>query len=173
MIAVMRPLLRWLLLFALLWWVLTEGRPDAWTLGSLFVLLGVASAAAVSIDRGRWRAGTKLSLIGLLRLAPHFLWQSLSGSVDVALRALRPRPALDPALIVYRLRLPAGPAPVLLASIISLTPGTLAFVVGGSLHIHILDIEDLDEARLQQLERLVAGVFGIKLAGSTTDTTDP
>lgn len=171
MIATAGRLLRWALLFALLWWVLAEGRLDAWALGILFVLLGVASAAAVRIEQGRWRTEARLSMIGLLRLAPQFVWQSLRGGADVARRALRPRPALAPELLDYRLQLPAGPGPVLLASLISLTPGTLAFVVDGSLLIHVLDVEDFDRTQIQRFERLVAGVFGIDITTSTSSSS--
>jgi len=157
-------LLRWLALFALLWWVLTEGRTGAWGLGLVFVVLGLGSAVAVRIGPNGWRAPVRLSWIGLLRLAPYFVWQSLSGGVDVALRALMPGLRLAPDLIDYRLRLPPGPAPVLLASLVSLTPGTLAFVNDDSLRVHVLDIGDFDQARLARMEQLVAGAFGIEVA---------
>ena len=157
-------LLRWLVLFALLWWVLTEGRTDAWGLGLVFIMLGLASAVAVRIGPEGWRVPARLSWIGLLRLAPYFVWQSLIGGIDVALRALTPRLRLAPDLIDYRLRLPPGPAPVLLASLVSLTPGTLAFVNDESLRVHVLDIGDFDQARLARLEQLVAGAFGIEVA---------
>jgi len=157
-------LLRWLVLFALLWWVLTEGRTDAWGLGLVFIMLGLASAVAVRIGPEGWRVPARLSWIGLLRLAPYFVWQSLIGGIDVALRALTPRLRLAPDLIDYRLRLPPGPAPVLLASLVSLTPGTLAFVNDDSLRVHVLDIGDFDQARLARLEQLVAGAFGIEVA---------
>jgi multicomponent Na+:H+ antiporter subunit E len=101
-------------------------------------------------------------LRGLL-LLPFFLWQSVSGGVDVALRALKPRMPLAPTVFDYRLRLPPGPAPVTMASLVSLMPGTLATVSGTRLRVHVLDATRGYEDELELLEAQVAWVFGVPL----------
>jgi len=68
-------------LFALLWWMLTEGAADSWLVGAPVVVLA-ALASGVLLP------GTSWSLPGLLRFIPFFLWHSLRGGVDVAGRAL-------------------------------------------------------------------------------------
>ncbi len=156
------------LLFWAVWWSLTGGRTDGLAMGA-----GFAAAAALmplviqgaqplsSAGRGT-RALLPTVLRGLL-LLPFFLWQSLSGGVDVALRALRPRLPLAPMVFDYRLRLPPGPAPVTLASLVSLMPGTLATVSGTRLRVHVLDATRDYQGELELLEAQVAWVFGVQL----------
>jgi len=151
-------------LFAVIWWMLTEGRSDALVLG----LCSAAVAAFVPQIFGDPRdASPRRALLPtVLRvplLVPFFLWQSLRGGVDVALRAFKPRLPLSPTIIDYRLRLPRGPAPVMMASLVSLMPGTLAMISGARLRVHVLDKTTDYHDALERLERLVARVFGVAL----------
>ena len=72
----------------------------------------------------------------------HFLRQSISAGIDVALRALNPRLSLRPGFVVYRTQLPAGARRDTFCSIMSLLPGTLPCgpAEGGGLAIHCLDV---------------------------------
>jgi multicomponent Na+:H+ antiporter subunit E len=160
--------------FAVLWWLLTDGRAD----GLIFGLCCAALAALLPLvmDDPRTSASQPGLLPTLLRLpllVPFFLWQSLRGGVDVALRAFRPRLPLAPAMIVYPLRLPPGPAPVLMASLVSLMPGTLAMISGTRLRVHVLDENRPYRDDLDRLERRVARVFGIVLAEPKAESRDP
>lgn len=147
--------------FALLWWVLTEGEPSSWWIG---VPIVIASALA------SWglRAGHAWSWrpVGLARFLAVFLWESFRGGLDVAFRALHPRRPLAPDFKVYTLRLPVGPARVFLANTLSLLPGTLsADIRDECLTVHVLDgnlpvLEDLPV-----LEVLVADLFGLSVEG--------
>lgn len=149
-----------LLLLAGAWWVLTEGEP-AWGIGLPVVFLAGAAAWYVRAP-GRLR----VSFAGALRFVPYFVRQSLWGGLDVARRALDPRMPLDPALLVYRLRLPPGPARVFLADIVSLLPGTLsAELAGDRLRLHVLDRAPAPAA-VRTLEERVADLFGLRLGRS-------
>ncbi len=152
------------LLFGVIWWMLTEGRPDALMFGvccaaaAAFVPQIVGEPGSAPIQRTLLPTVLRLPL-----LLPFFLWQSLRGGVDVALRAFKPRLPLAPAMVDYRLRLPRGPAPVMMASLVSLMPGTLAMISGTRLRVHVLDRTADHHDALARLERLVARVFGIAL----------
>lgn len=181
--------LRSIALFALLWWVLTEGEADSLAVGVPFVLI----AALVSTQFGT-RFGTRLrtgvhagsstrsrigisqtgigtsdsvpawSPLGLAQLLPFFLWHSLRGGIDVARRALAPRLRLRPIQVSYRLRLPAGPATILMANLTSLLPGTLSVAVDDyALWVHVLDSSSDVQRDLAALERRVAALFGLRL----------
>lgn len=145
---------------AILWWVLVEGRHDALWMAVPVVLAGAYVSVLLRADRARLRAGA------LLRFTVFFLRESLRGGVDVALRAVRPQPRLRPALVAIRLRLPPGPARVLLADLMSLLPGTLsAALEDDRLIMHVLDERMPLEPSLRTAEAHVAGVFGIGLHG--------
>ena len=174
------------LLFWALWWMLTDGRADALVLGlccaavAALVPLIVAEPGAVDAeidangDSGAvWmRSGLLPTVLRVPLLMPFFLWQSLRGGTDVALRALRPRLPLSPALLDYRLRLPPGPAPVMMASLVSLMPGTLATINGNRLRVHVLDDSRGYQDELERLEVKVARVFGLALAPPKTGAAD-
>lgn len=142
--------------FALLWWALTGGAPNSWAVGVPLVLIAVAASLGLSPA-----GGAPLSVVGTLRFLPFFLWHSLKGGVDVAIRAFRPSLPLHPVLIEYRLRLPTGPGPVFMANIASLLPGSLtAGLDGDRLLVHVLDRSGDFRRELVALERRVADLFG-------------
>jgi len=146
-------------LFALLWWVLTGGATDSWPVGAVIVVI----ALLVTLGLSPFGPG-RLSLIGLLRFLPFFLWHSLKGGVDVATRAFRPSLPIDPCLVDYRLRLSSGPEAVFMVNVASLLPGTLAARLDRDrLQVHVLDQRGDFRRELEALERRVADLFGASL----------
>lgn len=152
-VARVMTLVKRVLLFALLWWLLTEGRVDAWGVGAVLVVatawLSVSLAPPVA-----W------SLPGALRFVPYFIWHSLVGGVDVARRALSPARPLQPDIIEYPLRLSLPRSRLFMAGIISLLPGTLCTeIIGDKLWVHLLDRRGDFQRDLRILEQKVAGLF--------------
>lgn len=151
-----------LLAFAFLWWLLTTGQQAAALFGAPFVVI-----AAVLSTWSRFRARPDsgglyaVAPFALLRLVGFFLWHSLLGGIDVALRALRQPLPLTPDLFDYPLRLPPGPATVLMSGLVSLMPGTLAVICEGHLRVHVLDRRGQWRQDLERLERRVGAVYRI------------
>jgi len=145
-------------LFALLWWILTEGAMYSWLIGAPVVVFAV-------LVSGVLLPGTSWSLPGILRFIPFFLWHSLRGGVDVAGRALHPRLPISPGLLEHKWRLPTGLPRVLMANTVSMLPGTLSAELGEEfLHVHVLDLTGAFESELTQIESRVARMFGLNLA---------
>lgn len=132
--------LRRLVLFALLWLVLTEGEA---------VILGAVVAPMACWLSFRLLPMTRPIRLGvLLAMAPNFFFRSFLGGLDVARRALDPRMPLDPGWVPTSVDLPDG-GRVALGGELSLMPGTL--VAGsdrGKLLVHVLD-------RGQDVERML------------------
>ncbi len=155
------------LFFALVWWMLAEGREDGWGVGLIFIALAVA--ASLRLTAPAPRAGARgiaagLSPAGLLAYAGFFLAQSVRGGFQVAAMALRPRLALAPALFEIPLRLPPGPALTLLTGTLSLLPGTLSVRLdGATLCLHALDGRLPIEHEVRAAEAHIARLFGIIL----------
>jgi multicomponent Na+:H+ antiporter subunit E len=142
--------------FAFLWWVLAEGRPDAWGLG----LVAAVAGFALSFRLLPPRQG-EISCAGLLAFAAFFLWHSAKGGLQVAALALRPRPDLAPALLELPLSLAPGAPRVLMATAIGLMPGTLGVCLEGDhLRLHVLDERLPAAAEAQALQARIARVFG-------------
>ncbi len=151
------------LLFALIWWILTEGVPSSWWVGAPVILLAVL-ASAVLLPTVHW------SWAGLLRFVPFFLWRSLCAGMDVAKRALLPRLPISPGMHDHRWRLPPGLPQVFMANTVSLLPGTLSAELDEKyLRVHVLDQTGAFASKLAVIEARVARVFGLNLVGDGSE----
>lgn len=147
--------LRRVLVLALLWAALagTDGR--SWMVGAPVVALAAWVGTRLS-SAENWR----LSWIGLSRFAVFFLAESLRGGFDVAGRAFRPRMRLNPGIVSYAMRLPAGVPRWIFCSTISLLPGTAVVEAEGDrISVHALDLTPEVRVELAALEARVAAMF--------------
>ncbi len=143
---------------AFFWWTLTGGDRSSWWFGAAVVIIATLVSLAMH------RAGPSVRLGGLMFFIGFFLWQSLRGGADVAVRAFDPRLPLAPAFVTYRLRLPPGAARMLMVGSVSLLPGTLSVEVEDErLQVHALTAGPAIEESLRRLEDAVAGLFGLRL----------
>ncbi len=138
-----------------LWWLLTNGAMQSWLVGL------PALACAVWTHRLLSKASdTRNSLIGLLLFVPYFLWESLRGGADVALRTLAPRLRIRPGFRRYRTGLKTLSARTFFANCVSLLPGTLAADLRDEwLEVHVLNTDSDPHIELTRLEHVVARLF--------------
>lgn len=155
-----RPLTR-VLVFSLVWFVLTGSDTTSWIVGGPAVLLAVGLSLLLAPTSG-W----PLSLTGAGRFIPFFLRQSMLGGVDVMRRALSPRPLLNPGLVSYATFLPAGGPRIFFVNTISLLPGTLsADLQEDTVLVHTIDKNLPIWTNIQNLEWRIAALFSIQSAG--------
>lgn len=152
-----RAILQRSLLFALLWWVLTEGRADSWGLGVLAAFAALWTSLHLLPPGPR-----RINLAGLLGYLGFFLRNSALGAAQVASMALRGRNSLQPAILEWKLGLPSGAPSVLLLNTLGLMPGTL----GVELSVDLLRIHVVDErlpilTEVGVLEAHIARMFGV------------
>jgi len=142
--------------FAVVWWILAEGRLDGWLLGGIAV--AAASWASIKLMPPGKQPIRLAGLIGFLRF---FLWNSLLGGMQVAAMALRGRTALRPGIVELTVTLTPVGARILLVNTLSLMPGTLGVDLDGtSLRFHVLDERQPIVADARALEAAIAGMFG-------------
>lgn len=154
----MNAALRRGILFALLWWILSEGRAEGWELGAI----AVAAALWASLRLLPPAAG-RISLVGLCAFLGHFVWNSVRGGAQVALIALRGRHALRPRVLELQLALAPGAPRILMINALGLMPGTLGVQLDGDrLRLHVLDERMPIVAETQALELRIARLFGEK-----------
>ncbi len=150
-------------LFALMWWILTDGVMNSWLVGVPVVLFATL-VSVVLLPPLSW------SLTGIVRFAPYFLWHSLYGGIDVAKRALHPRLPISPGMYDHRWRLPPGLPRVFMANTVSLLPGTLsAGLDEDHLRVHVLDQTAVFASELDVIEARVAELFCLKLAADGSE----
>lgn len=152
-----------LALAAIAWWALAEGavpRGPGAVVAAAAVLGGAAASLALR------RPGARPAR---LRRLPRFLafavGRSVAGGIDVAARALRPRGAVRPGVVVVDCALPEGTPRSLHLGIVSLMPGTLVVeevVRGGELRVHVIDTGLPIEREIARVEREIAILFGLR-----------
>lgn len=145
------------ILFALLWWVLAEGRTDGWPIGAVAVLAGTWVSLRL-LPPGNH----PIRVAGWLNFLRFFLWHSIRGGVQVAAMAMRGRTALQPGLIELAVTLPPGGPRILLANTLGLMPGTVGVELSGNaLQLHVLDERLPIAAETQALQAVIAPLFGV------------
>jgi multicomponent Na+:H+ antiporter subunit E len=147
-------------LLSLLWFVLAEGEFRYWGL-VLLAVLGGAGASLVLIPS----SNLGFSVSGWARFIPYFLWQSVLGGIDVALRSIAIPVRLDPGYVEVEFRLADEPARVFVANTMSLMPGTLSVSLDGDrLRMHVLDRSMPNQDRAREVEAHVSRMFRLELA---------
>lgn len=143
------------LLLGGLWWLLTGNELASWMMGVPCIVAAVWAGFAL-----RGRGFSRLSIIGLARFVPFFLWHSLRGGVDVARRLCQRHMPLQPALIRYHSQQLQGGARLFFVNIIALLPGTLSAQLDEhGITVHILDRAHPAAEELAALEAQVANIF--------------
>ncbi len=143
--------------FLVLWLVLAGFSP------------GDLPAAVVAVAGATWTSlrllppgGSRLSPLGIARLALRFPRQSLTAGIDVARRAFDPRLPLRPGFVTVSPRLPPGTQRDAFCAFASLLPGTLPVDANddGTLLIHCLDIGQPVAAQMAADEDVFARALG-------------
>ncbi len=139
-------------IFAVCWWFLSNGSAESW-------LIGAPALATAVWARLRLREDSelRLSLVGLAKFLPLFVWESFRGGVDVVRRTLTHPLRVNPGFVNYRTRLETPAARTFFTSCVGLLPGTLAADLKDDLlEIHSLDLSADLGTELRRLEAAVA-----------------
>lgn len=131
------------------------------------VLLGIVVVVLVPLFTARFwpEYPRRVSYGSLLRFLPRFLWDVVAANVVVATQILGPKRRLRPGFLVVPLASQDPYVTTLLASVITLTPGTVSANLSGdrrSLLVHALDLPDREGAvaRIKQrYERALMEIF--------------
>jgi len=151
-------------LFTGLWWGLTEGAVDSWTIGIPTVIGATLASYSLRSDRtSRW------NLKGVILFAGFFVVESLRAGLDVAWRALTLN--IAPQIIEYESSLSDERALTLLCATVSLLPGTLTTEIQDrTLMIHTLDSRQPIREELRRLERHIGTMLSARIQSDVDST---
>ena len=143
--------------FAGLWWTLTEGAVDSWLVGIPTVIAATVASSLLSTAPGRrWR------LVGAIQFVVFFAVESLRAGVDVARRAVTLD--IEPQIITYESSIESEVALTLFCGFVTSLPGTLTTEMDdGILHVHTLDSRRPVVAELRRLEHHIAAMLGERI----------
>lgn len=149
-------------------WVLLQAELS---LGGLVMGFFVGFGAIALTERALGRSRYARAAAGVLALAWGFVQELVLSSLTLARDILRPRPVFHPAFVRLDVRDLSPVQTILLACLVSLTPGTLTVDVGSeerALYIHSLYARDPAElcGRLRRFVHLIQRAAGRGLPSS-------
>ncbi|MQA89883.1 MAG: cation transporter [Gemmatimonas sp.] len=139
----------------LLWIILTGGRTEDWMLGVLVVMASAYASLRILLP-----SVFLLSPVGMIRFIAVFLAYSFRGGIDVAIRASRRFPDIEPGFVHYTTVLPFGASRTFFVAVIGLLPGSLtARLEDDRLQVHLLNRHADVTPQLRSLEERIADMF--------------
>ncbi|RSZ64776.1 hypothetical protein EAH68_04030 [Corynebacterium hylobatis] len=143
------------LALAVVWEAMSSWEPAY----ALYGLVSVGAATTLSLRLVP--PGRMFRIRGAAVLAGWFLYKAVAGGIDVARRAVRPTPDIEPVVVRARLRLPPGHGRELAMLLMNLMPGTMVQRVRGEeVELHTLSLELEPVQQWADLQDRVARAFG-------------
>ena len=145
------------------WMTLWESLSWANLAGGFVVALAVTWLLPPS-ETGRHVGVRPLAAI---RLVLYFLWELVEASALIAWEVVTPRNRINAAVVSVELETNVAGIITLVASMVSLTPGTVTLEVdeeNSTLFIHVLHLKSLEETRasVRRLEELTVAAFPLR-----------
>lgn len=134
------------LLLALTWAALTGSFEPVNLVFGFLLAYGVLWVVFRSLKPNRYFR----TLPRVLEFVLFFVWELITANIRLALTILSPKMRLRPAVVSVPLELHSQAGVVLLANLVTLTPGTLALDISTDrkmLYIHTLWLEDAEQFR--------------------------
>lgn len=163
-----RPIL--VLWLTIVWVALWGDVTVANVASGIAVALTLVFALPASGDRGRATSGgAQIRPLRALHFAGWFAWKLVEANVVVAWEVLTPRNKINEGVVAVPLHGCSDGLTMLVASCVSLTPGTLVLDVEVDplvLYVHVLHLRTIEEVRdeVQTLEHLAIQAFGTAAA---------
>ncbi len=133
------------IVLALLWGIVTNSFS-----ASNLIFGFVLAYLCLWLVRERFNQRNFLRPVRVLRLAALFVYELALSGYRVARDTLAPRMTFQPAIVACPLELESEVGILLLANLITLTPGTLSVDVStdrSTLYIHAMNVDNADELR--------------------------
>lgn len=145
------------------WVTLWEALSWANILGGVVV----AGAVVYLLPPKETRSETGLNLLAALKLLIYFIRELIAASGQVAWEVITPRNRINAAVVSVRLDSRIAGIITSVASMVSLTPGTVTLEVdeeNSTLFIHVLHLKTVEQTRdsVRRLERLTMKAFPVR-----------
>jgi Multisubunit Na+/H+ antiporter, MnhE subunit len=159
-----------ILVWLLVLWLLLWDDVSAANLVS-GVVVGAAVLAFARLPRIR-RADDDVARVNVLRTIGfgfYVLYKLVEANVVLAWEIVTPRNTINTGVIAVPLRTESNTAMMVIANVITLTPGTMTIEVAGSppvIYVNVLHLNDIERVRrdLLRLEELSVRAFGSRAA---------
>jgi multicomponent Na+:H+ antiporter subunit E len=130
------------------------------------IVAGLVLASAAQMRPERTRATTpRINPIGVVIFLIYVLYKLIQANLILAWEIVTPRNRIRTGVVAVPLRTNSEIVMMLVANMVTLTPGTITLESRGKppvLYVHVLHLDDADKTRreLYQLERIAIRAFG-------------
>ena len=147
-----------------LWVMLWGNVSTANVVSGLAVAVTVLAISQVSSRSGTGTSG-RISPLAALHFAGFFVYKLVEANVFLAWEIVTPKNRINTGVVAVPLRTESNLATMIVANVITLTPGSLVLEAVGSppvLYVNVLHLHDLDRVRsdLLYIEELSVRAFG-------------
>lgn len=160
-----------ILVWLTLLWVMLWGNVSAANvLSGIAVAIGILAFSRLPrVTRVAKDHAVRLSPIGIVRFGFFVFAQLVVSSVRLAWEIVTPRNSINTGVVAVPLRSESEFVMMVVANVITLTPGTITIEVEGSppvLYVNVLHLHDVDEVRrdLLHIEAVAIRAFGSSAA---------
>lgn len=158
-----------------LWLLLWDDLSVANVLSGIAIAIVIVTSARLPrlVRRGDTEAAVVRPL-ATARFGVYVLYKLVESNLILAWEIITPRNRINAGVIAVELRTDSDMAMMVVANVITLTPGTMTLEVTGSppvLYVNVLHLHDIDEVRrdLLRLEELAVRAFGSSAARVALD----
>lgn len=135
-------------------------------------LVGIAVLTFAHLPRVRHADDEHVARVNVLRsvgFACYVLYKLVEANFVLAWEIVTPRNSINTGVVAVPLRTESSTAMMVIANVITLTPGTMTIEVAGSppvIYVNVLHLDDIERVRrdLLRLEELSVRAFGSRAA---------
>lgn len=168
-----------LISMAALWVLLWGDLSVANVVSGVIVAIAVLSAARLPRStRTNDAESAEIAPLAMLRFGAYVLVKLVEANLILAWEIITPRNRINTGVVAVPLRTESALSMMVVANVITLTPGTVTLEVEGSppvLYVNVLHLHDLDDVRrdLLRIEELSVRAFGSPSARAQLETRVP
>lgn len=113
-----------------------------------------------------------INIMKIPKFIGFFLYQSIKGGTDTAVRVFSPNMKLKPEFVLYPIKhLPAGLPINLFMNVVSLLPGSVCVIrEPDSVLVHVLTVTNSTLSEIYECELIISELFGLEILSHCDDS---
>ena len=154
------------------WFLLSDGDINSLLVGVFFIPMSIYVSAKLSEKTDRANRTFYINIAKLPKFIWFFLYQSIRGGTDTALRVVSVDMKLQPEFINYPIKhLPAGSPMNLFMNVVSLLPGSVSVIrEPTSVLVHVLTVTSSSLEEIYECERAICELYSLDMSSSDNNS---
>ncbi len=156
------------------WFLLADGDLTSLLIGIVFIPLSIFVSAKLAEKTDSDNSSLHINVIKIPKFIYFFLYQSIKGGTDTALRVFSFDMKLQPEFIHYPIKhLPGGLPMNLFMNVVSLLPGSVSVIrEPNNVLVHVLSVTNSTISEIYECELVISELFGLDITCPDNSTTE-